>query len=757
MSIGQFTKPISLSRLALYFLTGVGVLLFLIATLFFNDLRQLERRVASGNQNLAKQELAEAMSLLQQQAQTIGARIADWDEVRQQINGPEYYALWRNSRAMTAGILPATADGIALYDNAGNSFSRDNAESEGAMPARINSRSMGVWYRKDHSHEHLYYFFPVFADNTRQQQIGIGGIKLDFVQELKTLRRFRYVDLASIKVAIQDNKYYPVQTLVNEMTYQTLPAQELKEFKSLLFKLIYGVAATVFVGALIAYIFVVILVVQPLRRLSNHIDAIRAGRGGMVSDSYRGPVQVIELENVRDSLNEYQTRLEKLHDNLASKNNELWQLAHHDPLTGIFNRRSFEEDWGDLMAASVDGTINTSFLLFDCDHFKPINDTYGHPVGDSVIRGIVESLDGALREGDRLYRMGGDEFATLLHKTDIATAQIVAERCIHAVNEYNFSAFGIKEPVRISIGIAHAKDASSAEMLHAHADMAMYIAKRPGNQKIAVFRPDMANETGSVISSSETAAVYAAINRNELLEMHYQKIVSVPNGETEYFEALVRIPNAGKLIYPNGIFPVVDARRLEAEFDLAVLGRVHHDLASGIIPVGTGVSINVSGVSIVTRIITDKLLSFTEFMDRYKLVVEVTETALITHINHASSNLNELRKAGFTIALDDFGSGYSSFRYLSSMPVDVVKFDISLVHSLEEGGRQGIIVENLARLIRDAGFKLVAEGIETRATLELITDLGFDYAQGYFLGRPGKLEWSESVMAGPALRLADHA
>lgn len=397
------------------------------------------------------------------------------------------------------------------------------------------------------------------------------------------------------------------------------------------------------------------------------------------------------------------------------------------------------------MAASATGTINTSFLLFDCDHFKPINDTYGHLVGDSVIQGIVAALHSALRDGDRLYRMGGDEFATLLHKTDIETGQIVAERCINAVTEYDFAALGVKEPVRISIGIAHAHDVASAELLHAHADMAMYLAKRPGNQKFAVFTPNMAIETGSVLSSAETAAVYAAINRIELLEMHYQKIVRLQNGATEYFEALVRIRNGGKLIFPGGIFPVVDARRLEAEFDMAVLTRIYQDLASGTIPPGTGVSINVSGVSIVTRSITDKLLSFVKFLDQYKLIVEVTETALITHINYASSNLNQLRKAGFIIALDDFGSGYSSFRYLSSMPVDVVKFDISLVHSLEEGGRQGIIVENLARLIRDAGFQLVAEGIETQATLDLVTDLGFNYAQGYFLGRPAKLEQPAAI------------
>ena len=740
MRTAFFTKPISLSHLALYFLTGLGVLLLLIGTLFFSDLKRLENSITTSNKKSAQLELAEALTLLEQQAQALGSKIADWDEVRQQIADPAYYALWRNSRAMTAGILPASTDGIALYDLNGKGFSREYASDEAAMPAQISKSHLRVWYRKDHGHEHLYYFFPIYADSTHQQQIGFGGIKLDFIQELNSLRRFRYVDLASVKVSIRDDRFYPISALVGAMAYKTLPAREVSEFKSLIFTLIYGVTATVIAGALLAYLFVLILVVRPLRRLSNHIDAIRAGRGGLLSESYRGPVQVSELENVRQSLNEYQSRLEKLHDNLASKNDELWQLAHHDPLTGIYNRRSFEEDWGDLMAASATGTINTSFLLFDCDHFKPINDTYGHPVGDSVIQGIVASLHSALRDGDRLYRMGGDEFATLLHKTDIETGHIVAERCINAVNEYDFVSLGVKEPVRISIGIAHAQDAVSAELLHAHADMAMYLAKRPGNQKIAVFTPDMAIETGSILSSAETAAVYAAINRIDLLEMHYQKIVRLKNGETEYFEALVRIRNGGKLIFPGGIFPVVDARRLEAEFDMAVLERIHQDLASGIILPGTGVSINVSGVSIVTRNITDKLLSFAKFLDRYKLVVEVTETALITHINYASSNLNQLRKAGFIIALDDFGSGYSSFRYLSSMPVDVVKFDISLVHSLEEGGRQGIIVENLARLIRDAGFQLVAEGIETQATLDLVTDLGFNYAQGYFLGRPAKLE-----------------
>jgi EAL domain-containing protein (putative c-di-GMP-specific phosphodiesterase class I) len=234
--------------------------------------------------------------------------------------------------------------------------------------------------------------------------------------------------------------------------------------------------------------------------------------------------------------------------------------------------------------------------------------------------------------------------------------------------------------------------------------------------------------------------VHQAITQGDNLVMYYQPVINLGDDRVEYYEALVRIKDGEGIIAPADIFQIVESRRLEQEFDQAVFGCIHNDLASGKLPAGTGISINVSGPSIIDERVVEWLKPFVTYIDRYKLLIEVTETSLIRQLHKAGHVLNQLRERGFLVALDDFGSGYSSLRYLASMPVDVVKFDITLIRGLEEDSQQRTVIEGLAEVIMDAGFPLVAEGIEHVELLDRVRDLGFGYAQGYLVGRPASSE-----------------
>jgi diguanylate cyclase (GGDEF)-like protein len=443
-----------------------------------------------------------------------------------------------------------------------------------------------------------------------------------------------------------------------------------------------------------------------------------------------------ELENVRRSFSNYQDRLEELHTNLEQSSRNFYQQARRDALTGAYNRRAIEEDW----SASDRGEHHRqcAFLLFDCDHFKAINDSYGHDVGDAVIKAVASCLEQALRTSDRLYRLGGDEFATFLADTNKEQTQRISERCLELVQAHDFQQYGLPEPVGISIGVAmiNNQDATrSLSKLQKQADLAMYAAKRPGGDKIVVYRAEL-GEVASLVASKSIQAVFSAIKDPLLLTMHYQGIIKLPEQSPDYVEALARITFNGELFGPGDIFPIVQSRRLDAEFDLAIIAAVRRDLEQGVLAADQGVSINISAPGIVQSNIVDALLELSHTQQR-KIVIEITETTLITQMKTASRHIRQLREAGCLVALDDFGSGYSSLRYLSSMPVDIVKFDISMIRLLNaESPQQRVITEEMAAIVKTAGYQIVAEGIETEQMLESVQRIGFHYAQGFLFGKP---------------------
>jgi EAL domain-containing protein (putative c-di-GMP-specific phosphodiesterase class I) len=229
--------------------------------------------------------------------------------------------------------------------------------------------------------------------------------------------------------------------------------------------------------------------------------------------------------------------------------------------------------------------------------------------------------------------------------------------------------------------------------------------------------------------------VYQAIESGEGLTMFYQPIVRLQDNKICYYEALVRIYSDDELIYPDSIFPIIEARNLEQELDLAIIKQVATDLGDGRIPAGTGVSVNLSAASVARNDVAVWFEPLEQYLMSHDIVIEVTETALITQMEKATTNLEQLSDKGFRVALDDFGSGYSSVRYLSCMPVNIVKFDITLIRDLANASQKPIIT-GLSEIISNQGYSMVAEGVEDKDTCDNAIAAGFKYAQGFLFGKP---------------------
>ncbi|WP_232504425.1 putative bifunctional diguanylate cyclase/phosphodiesterase [Sulfuricella denitrificans] len=729
--------PLTIKAYAIGFIILMSLVFGILGWAVQYKLATISTAAKIHNTKSAKEELAYALSHIIDEINQRADNLALQDETHQQLANPAYYGYWRDNRVRGAGVLPAYTQAIEIYTAQGKSLA---AHPTHDMPTNINRLNSDSFLTRQGNHYYLYVFHPIPSIDKHPDSplLGYLGFKLDFAQAVNEEQRFSYIDPGSIHIKIEEQEHLPLSQLTSRLEFKLLPNKESTALASTI-EQFQQQALLVLIGlSLLFYLMLTSLLAAPLRRLSSHIDALREGQGGLLAESFTRSLPVAELEKVRHSLNDYQNQLEQMHHSLNEKNDELWTLAHRDPLTGVYNRRGFEEDWKHVRSVSSGHRLEVSLLLFDCDHFKAINDTYGHQAGDQVIQAITHSLQSTLRRGDRLYRLGGDEFATLFLDIDPDLAMQTAERCLEAVSQYDFSSLGIREPVRISAGLAYASasDAETLATLPKQADIAMYHAKRPGKKKVAVYDDSMTNDAGVLFSTSVTNAVFEAITTGESIEMHYQPVVNLANGEVDYYEALVRIRAGHELIMPSSIFPIIEARRLEAEFDFAVIGRIEKDLEQGAIPALTGISLNVSGPGVIDPKIVGKLLELGRFLNRYRLIIEITETALITQFHQASANLNKLRQDGFKIALDDFGSGYSSLGYLANMPVDIIKFDISMVRHLDAGGRQGLIVENLATMIIKAGYQMVAEGIETEKTLQNIVGIGFSRGQGYLFGRP---------------------
>ena len=729
----------SVARYATAFVLLVLIIFIALSSFVYIQLRPILDESAATQRNLAREELSSGLTAAMQAIKHDLSELANWDESKQQLGQPAYYAYWHDNRVKDAGVVSASVIDVNLYTAKGDRLS--GGQTEEHVPSHIAPADMSPSFRVVAGRIIIQDFAPIYQRENESTPAGYVEVKMDLLKQLESSRVLLRVKTASLGLSQDVLHATSSKDVLDKLNYDFVGDASHSAVASLLSNLLFQSALLLIVSTSALYWFLHYRLGQPLQEISSYIDNCRIGTPRTMALKGIKVLPVAELEKIRKSLNDYQEQLTEMQGTLEMSNAQLWAQAHHDPMTAAYNRRAFEEDWGQILAQAQRHPVNVCFMLFDCDHFKTINDTYGHHVGDEVIRGIAVALSSMLRNDEKLYRLGGDEFACLLTEAAMEEYIKVAQRAEKAIATYDFKSLGVQEPIRISIGLAHFSglDAGTLNKLSRQADIAMYLAKRPGNNKITVYDESMAEMADSVISSMETSAVYETLGNPDMIEMVYQPIVQLPGEVVEYYESLVRIRYKDKLITPGSIFPVVEARRLEAEFDLAVVSRVALDLELGVIPQGSGVAINISGPGILNAAVIERLNTLARWTAKYKMVVEITETALITQIGFATVNLDALRKLGFFIALDDFGSGYSSLRYLSNMPVDTVKFDISLIRSLMGEARQMVIVENLAHLIENAGYQMVAEGIETREILGKVTQLGFSHGQGFFLGKPQRL------------------
>ena len=419
---------------------------------------------------------------------------------------------------------------------------------------------------------------------------------------------------------------------------------------------------------------------------------------------------------------------------------QLRHLADHDVLTGLLNRRRFEEELSRQVAYGARYGTSAVVLVLDLDDFKEVNDTLGHRTGDAVISSVAYLVRDSLREIDILARLGGDEFAVLLPATDGEGAERVAVRLLDAVRDHGVMAGGQRVRVTTSIGIALVDGASaSAEELLARADIAMYEAKESGRDRLCFYDPT-AERLAHMQAKRTWSDRIAKALENDLFTLYVQPILELESGDVSQYELLLRLNGEdGELVPPRGFLPSAERVGMIHEIDAWVMRRAIH-LIDEHRRAGSDLrlEVNLSGRTIgngdFLGVIEDEL-DATE-VDPASLIFEVTETAAISNMDEARDFSSALRRIGCRFALDDFGAGFGSFHYVKYLPLDYLKIDGDFIADLTRNPSDQAVVQAIVELSSRLGKETIAEFVGDDETLELLHAYGVDYAQGYHVGRP---------------------
>ncbi len=421
--------------------------------------------------------------------------------------------------------------------------------------------------------------------------------------------------------------------------------------------------------------------------------------------------------------------------------------AAHDALTGLINRREFESRLSSAIdSARADKNIRHAMIYIDLDQFKVVNDTCGHPAGDQLLRQVTGLLQARVRANDVLARLGGDEFGVLLEHCTPEQALRIADTLRQAIHDLRFQWGTSTMQIGASIGIVEIdQHTESVATLLSAADIACYSAKDGGRNRVQVYDPASASAR-----HREMRWMARLTNARDegRLDIVFQPIVRIAESSKTrpHYELLLRLLDEnGAMVLPNEFIPAAERYNLMPSLDRWVVEKVLRDIVpstrDGVEEAAFTVAINLSGTTLSDPGFMEFLIDTLEAHEPTPgvLCFEVTETAAITNLGHASYLMREMASRGCLIALDDFGSGLSSFNYLRTLPVNYLKIDGSFVQNVANDPIDRSMVEAIVQIGRAIGIETVAERVETQAVLDTLRRIGVGYAQGFLCGRPAPM------------------
>lgn len=416
----------------------------------------------------------------------------------------------------------------------------------------------------------------------------------------------------------------------------------------------------------------------------------------------------------------------------------LRNMAEHDSLTGLYNRYYFVQDLDHLVNRSErQEESNAAVLYLDLDNFKYVNDTLGHKAGDELLVQITCILQSRNRRSDLLARIGGDEFAMILYDINEEYAVNVADIFRQNIHDYKFMYQGQVVDVGCSIGIVMVEPGSTREELLARADFSCHAAKLAGKNKIHLYsKEDQKDISGLSDDIGWTRRIKQALE-DDMFVIACQPIEK-SDGSLRHYEVLLRmLDEKGNLIMPSGFLPPAERFGLMPDIDRWVIR--HTMLLLKYAPdFAPELCVNLSAASFRDESIIDFVTAHVEAseIEAHRLTFEITETTAMSDLSITARLLRKLQDLGCKTALDDFGAGYSSYAYLKDLPVNYVKIDGSFISGLEHSNLNREIVKSMHTIAQIMGKQTIAEFVETAEAARILTDMGVDYLQGYYIGKP---------------------